>query len=231
MLTDRDSRFPWSEPVSMDFGGARWTHQIGLLTGRFGVRVPGGAPTRTGPSGPVLLRSARHRAIATPRQQPVAGLPGHRRATVVTEALTARPSPRPLGSQRIHQIRVGSLRSPPAPGALLARRPRSRPSRPSPPVQQDLRLARCSPATAVQLGAAQLDRPPPRVQPALEPLRQLSTGDETPILVVRTELQFHATLPEGNRARAGAAPASTGDARGAPAAAGRLPSPPDPGVG
>jgi hypothetical protein len=38
----------------LDVGGARWTRWITLLTGRFGVQVPGGAHTRTGPTGPVL---------------------------------------------------------------------------------------------------------------------------------------------------------------------------------
>jgi hypothetical protein len=38
----------------LDERGVRWTPSIPLLTGRFGVRVPGGAPTRTGPCGPVL---------------------------------------------------------------------------------------------------------------------------------------------------------------------------------
>jgi hypothetical protein len=38
----------------LDERGVRWTPTIPLLTGRFGVRVPGGAPSRTGPSRPVL---------------------------------------------------------------------------------------------------------------------------------------------------------------------------------
>ena len=151
----------------LDERGARWTRWIPLLSGsRFGVRVPGGARTRTGPYGPVLLRSARHRAIATTRQHPMAGLPGHPRPIVVSEALTARPSSRRLGSQRTDQIRVGSLRSPPEPEALLAR----------------------------------LDRSPRRVQPALEPIQQLTTGDERPLHIVRTELQIYETLRDGDRA-------------------------------
>jgi hypothetical protein len=38
----------------LDERGVRWTPTIPLSTGRFGVRVPGGAHTRTGPYGPVL---------------------------------------------------------------------------------------------------------------------------------------------------------------------------------
>jgi hypothetical protein len=36
-------------PGFLDKRGVQWTLSIALLTGRFGVQVPGGAPTRTGP--------------------------------------------------------------------------------------------------------------------------------------------------------------------------------------
>jgi len=51
---DHAPRFCWSGRVSVDVDGVRWTHPIRFLTGRFGAQVPGGARTRTGPSGPVL---------------------------------------------------------------------------------------------------------------------------------------------------------------------------------
>ena len=71
----------------LDEHGVRWTAWIPLLTGRFGVRVPGGARTRTGPCGPVLSCCALHGVIAAPRQQPMAGLPGHPRASPATARL------------------------------------------------------------------------------------------------------------------------------------------------
>jgi hypothetical protein len=45
----------------LDERGVRWTPSIPLLTGRFGVRVPGGAPSGTGRSRPVLGVSGRRR--------------------------------------------------------------------------------------------------------------------------------------------------------------------------
>jgi hypothetical protein len=35
----------------VDVDGVRWTRSVGLLTGRFGVRVPGGAPREPAPRG------------------------------------------------------------------------------------------------------------------------------------------------------------------------------------
>ena len=120
----------------LDEHGVRWTPWIPLLTGRFGgfesLAAHARGPAPVGRSSRVVHCTASSRprvssrwpacpATRAPPPRPLASpatarLPRDRSA----EPATARPSPRPLGSQRIDQIRVGSLRSPPGKGAPRA---------------------------------------------------------------------------------------------------------------
>ncbi len=55
LRADMNEHRPRSAPHSVDFSGARWTHPEPLLSGRFGVRVPGGG--RRSVAGSARLRS------------------------------------------------------------------------------------------------------------------------------------------------------------------------------
>jgi hypothetical protein len=80
---DSATAFSQVRPGFLDKRGVQWTLSIALLTGRFGVQVPGGAPTRTGPQGPVLgiSRAAlvRRRPLSCPNS-PAALLTGPARS-------------------------------------------------------------------------------------------------------------------------------------------------------